>query len=94
MEVVRDSEWCQFFVGIKKNGHEDEYAFKMADSMWRFRVRAKAAQVAIDDRKPKLINPQQFKGEVLKTTCKAILMSGKPCSAKSSCGAYCKRHQI
>jgi len=92
--VVRDYKWDAYFRDAVKT-RDPEWAEKVADSIWMFRVRSLEANAAVT-RTRFLIKPPALAPQASKTTarCQALNMNNTPCQFKAVCGKFCKKHQI
>lgn len=98
MEIIRDSLWQTCLtdaIKIYRVREADEKCYKLADATWVMKNKYKQHQNKKDMRKtikiektPEVVNEQRTSKKI----CKAITMSGKPCSFKAVCGDYCRKH--
>jgi hypothetical protein len=93
-EVDRtDPYWQDVYRDAVQSGHP--LPEKLADSL--VRARQKTREVKEARAKIEITNkPPPKEGESVKVatvnTCKAVLLSGKPCTFAAKCGKFCSRH--
>lgn len=100
MKVIQDSLWYTCLADAAKMYRIDEVNEKchaLANATWVLKNKYKQAQHRKDtrrtimiDKTPEVVNEQRTSKKI----CQAITMSGKPCSFKTMCGNFCKKHSV
>jgi len=99
MQVVRDTAWKAFLDDAMKMYRlktPNDKCYKLADATWRFKKRheiikneREKTKIVVLDKPPNLVARESQTHQKL---CKAITMTGKPCSFKAVCGDHCRKH--
>ena len=100
MQVVHDLMWercLEDAVKMYRFSEPDEKCIQLANATWIMKKKYQEHEKKKDSRKmividkpPDVVNEQRNS----KKTCCATTMSGKPCSFKSVCGDFCKKHSV
>jgi hypothetical protein len=100
MEVIRDTIWESCLadsVKMYRLREPNEACYQLANATWIMKKKYQEHEKKKDSRKmividkpPDVVNEQRNS----KKTCCATTMSGKPCSFKSVCGDFCKKHSV
>lgn len=90
--VVRDQDWNAYFREARRQGEPNPE--KMADSIWRFRVRSAEANAGVNRVKVLTKAPVVIQASKATARCQALNLNNTPCQFKAVCGKFCKKHKI
>lgn len=99
MQVVRDASWNVLLndaVKMYRLITPDEKCYKLADATWKCRKKyeelkqqKEGSKIVFLDKLPESNNREK---QLYQSLCRAVTMAGKPCSFKTVCGDYCRKH--
>jgi hypothetical protein len=94
VEVTRDESWFALYKDAQASGKGEAMCITMANSIWRYRVKAHQMKEARSARAIKKMSEKKRVGSAPRSgqLCRGKTKSGQPCRFKASCDGYCKKH--